>query len=167
MAARAKPPPATGHRPGVGVGVEDHSKARRIVGFCLHRNDTFRLLVDVDFSESHLLNTGGIVRSWSGLSGPGQGRHFSGSRLGGRSAECNWQGERKASQMFLIGCATISRPYRHPTDPVELPYGWPHIPRAAAGLPWQGTAASEKNTVPRIGSLRSEPSTTTLSVGVT
>jgi hypothetical protein len=51
------------------------------VGFCLHRNDAFLLMGDVDSRKSHLPNTGGIFREWSDLSGRGQGQQFGGSRL--------------------------------------------------------------------------------------
>jgi hypothetical protein len=61
----------SGHRP---VVVEGHGKARRIVGFCVHRKDAFLLWGDVDFSESHLPKTGGIFRVWSALRWPAHGR---------------------------------------------------------------------------------------------
>ena len=59
--------PRPGDRP---VVVEGHPKARRIVRKFLHRNDAFLLMGGVDFSESHLPNTGGIFREWSDFRTP-------------------------------------------------------------------------------------------------
>jgi site-specific DNA recombinase len=70
--------PRTGHRP---VIVEGHCKTSRTMRFCVHRKDAFLFWLDVDFSESHLLSTGGIFRGWSPVRSSDHTGQFGGSRL--------------------------------------------------------------------------------------